>query len=441
MTGDTRALALTPQARLAAAAETLPDIDDPAFAAAFDRYADARVVLIGEASHGTSEFYRARAAITRRLIETHGFEVVAVEADWPDAAAVDRHVRLKPHREMTPPPFTRFPTWMWRNTDVEAFLRWLRTHNAVQPIGRRAAFCGLDLYNMRASMAAVLAYLDTVDPVAGAEARDRYGCMAPWNSAPAAYGRAALSQGYAICERQVVSILVDLVRNAADYAVEDGESLFDATQNARLVVDAERYYRAMYYGAHESWNLRDRHMFETLDRVLTMRGPRARAVVWAHNSHIGDARYTEMGAARGELNIGQLCRERFGGDARLIGFGTHSGTVMAASNWDDPAEVKTVRPSRHDSYEALCHEVGVGRFLVDLRQGQNEALRADLREPRLERYIGVVYRPESERMSHYAHASLSEQYDAFVWFDETHAVTELPTEVRAGEDETYPFGL
>ncbi|KQY95121.1 erythromycin esterase [Caulobacter sp. Root1455] len=436
-----RAVAVTAQTRLAAAAEPLPDIDDPAFAAAFDRYGEARVVLLGEASHGTSEFYRARTAITRRLIEQHGFEIVAVEADWPDAAAIDRHVRLKPHREMTPPPFTRFPTWMWRNTDVDAFTRWLRAYNGELSAGDRVAFHGLDLYNMRASMAEVLAYLDGVDPLTAAEARDRYACMAPWNNAPAGYGRAALSEGYAICEREVVSILVDLVRKAADYAAQDGESLFDATQNARLVVDAERYYRAMYHGAHESWNLRDRHMFETLDRVLKMLGPGAKAVVWAHNSHIGDARYTEMGAARGELNIGQLCRERFGSNAALIGLGTHSGTVMAASDWDAPAEVKTVRPSRSDSYEALFHEVGVERFLVDLRPGRNEALRADLREPRLERYIGVVYRPDSERLSHYAHASLPEQYDAFVWFDRTRAVTPLATEVRAGEDETYPFGL
>jgi erythromycin esterase-like protein len=290
-------------------------------------------------------------------------------------------------------------------------------------------------------MAAVLDYLDKVDPAAAAEARERYGCMARWNDRPAAYGRAALSEGYAICERQVVRILVDLVRKAADYTAHDGDNLLDATQNARLVVDAERYYRTMYYGAHESWNLRDRHMFETLERILEKRGPQAKAVVWAHNSHIGDARHTEMGAARGELNIGQLCREGFDGDAALIGFGTHSGTVMAASDWDGPAEVKAVRPPHPDSFEALCHDVGVGRFLVDLRPGWNEALRADLREPRLERYIGVVYRPDSERLSHYAHASLSEQYDAFAWFDETHAVTELPTQVRSGEDETYPFGL
>lgn len=437
----TKAPAPTLTGRLAAAAEPLPDIDDPAFAAAFDRYADARVVLLGEASHGTSEFYSARAAITRRLIEAHGFDFVAVEADWPDAAAVDRHVRLRPHRDMTPPPFSRFPTWMWRNTDVDAFVRWMREHNAALPAERRAAFYGLDLYNMRASMAAVLEYLDEVDPQAAAEARERYACLAPWSDEPAAYGRATISEGYAICERPVLSILTGLARNAVGYAAQDGETFFDAAQNARLVADAERYYRVMYYGGRESWNLRDEHMFETLEHILAVRGPQSKAVVWAHNSHIGDARYTDMGAARGELNIGQLCRERFGRDAALIGFGAHAGTVMAAANWDEPGEVKTVRPSLQGSYEALCHETGVGRFLLDLRPGCNEPLRHELSEPRLERYIGVIYRPDTERMSHYSEAVLSEQYDGFVWFDEGRAVTPLPTPVQAEEEETYPFGL
>ena len=438
---ETRALALTPTAHLTAAAEPLPDVDDPAFAAAFDRFADSRVVLLGEASHGTSEFYRARAAITRRLVEKHGFDLIAVEADWPDAAAIDRHVRLAPHRKMSTPPFSRFPTWMWRNTDVEAFVRWLREYNKLRPVSQRVAFYGLDLYNMRASMAAVLEYLDRVDPRAAAEARERYACLAPWSSQPAAYGRASLSEGYGICERPVLSILGDLARNAVEYAAHDGERLFDASENARLVADAERYYRVMYYGAHECWNLRDQHMFDTLERILAARGPASKAVVWAHNSHIGDARYTEMGAARGELNIGQLCRQRFGHGAALIGLGTHRGTVMAASDWDERAEVKTVRPSRPDSYESLCHDTGIARFLVDLRPGHNESLRDALREPRLERYMGVIYRPDTERMSHYSQASLPEQYDGFVWFDETCAVTPLTTPIQAGEDETYPFGL
>lgn len=438
---ETRALTLTPTARLSAAAEPLPALDDAAFAAAFDRYADSRVVLLGEASHGTSEFYRARAAITRRLIENYGFDTIAVEADWPDAAAIDRHVRLGPHRKMATPPFSRFPTWMWRNTDIDSFVRWLRDHNAIRSPRQRTAFYGLDLYNMRASMAAVLEYLDKVDPGAAAEARERYACLAPWRSEPAAYGRASLSKGYALCERPVLSILVDLAHKATEYAAHDGERFFDASENARLVADAERYYRIMYYGAHESWNLRDQRMFDTLERILAARGPASKAVVWAHNSHIGDARYTEMGAARKELNIGQLCRERFGSGAALIGFGTHCGTVMAASDWDAQAEVKTVRPSRADSYESLCHDTGIGSFLVDLRAGHNEPLRDVLREPRLERYIGVIYRPDTERMSHYSQASLPGQYDGFVWFDQTRAVTPLTTRVQAGEDETYPFGL
>ncbi len=426
---------------LRAAAEPLPPIDDAAFAAAFDRFADARVVLLGEASHGTSEFYRARAAITRRLIEHHGFSIVAVEADWPDAATIDRYVRQKQHQPTNVAPFTRFPTWMWRNKDMHDFVAWLRTHNAALPPARRAGFYGLDLYNMSASIAAVLAYLDRVDPPAAASARTRYACLTPWSREPSAYGRASLTEGYALCEQPVTRILIDLLQKELQYARNDGESFLDAAQNARLVADAERYYRVMYYGSAESWNLRDRHMFETLDHVLRQQGPAAKAVVWAHNSHIGDARFTDMGTERGELNIGQLCRERFGRDAALIGFGTHTGTVAAASEWDAPMEIKTVRPSRPDSYEALCHQIGHDRFLLDLREGHQDAARQVLGQPRLERYIGVIYRPDTERWSHYAHASLPDQYDGFLWIDETTAVTPLPSRVRAGDDETYPFGL
>lgn len=423
------------------AAEPLPALDDPDFAAAFDRFGDARVVLLGEASHGTSEFYRARAAITRRLIERHGFSIVAVEADWPDAAAIDRHVRQFPHQPMETAPFTRFPAWMWRNKDVDDFVAFLRDHNAQRPAGDRVGFYGLDLYNMTGSMAAVLGYLDRVDPEAAEIARSRYACLEPWSREPAAYGRAALTRGYAMCEAPVTRILVDLLRKELDYIPHDGESFFDATQNAHLVADAERYYRAMYYGSHESWNLRDQHMFDTLQRILDWAGPNKKAIVWAHNSHIGDARFTEMGTERGELNIGQLCSQSFGRDAALIGFGTHGGTVAAASDWDAPMEIKTVRPSRPDSYEDLCHQVGEGRFLLDLRPGQDEELRRALAEPRLERYIGVIYRPDTERWSHYSFSSLPDQYDAFVWFDKTKAVTPLPSKVVAGEDETYPFGL
>ena len=243
------------------------------------------------------------------------------------------------------------------------------------------------------------------------------------------------------CERTVTRILVDLLRKELQYTQQDSAQYFDAAQNAGLVADAERYYRAMYFGSSDSWTLRDQHMFTTLRNILAQAGPDSKAVVWAHNSHIGDARFTAMGMEQGELNIGQLCRQAYGHGAGLIGFGTHAGTVAATSDWDGPMQVKTVRPSLPASYEALCHEVGIERFLLDLRAGQHDDLRGVLEEPQLERYIGVIYRPERERLSHYAYASLPDQYDAFVWFDQTHAVTPLPAMVTACEDETYPFGL
>jgi protein-L-isoaspartate(D-aspartate) O-methyltransferase len=258
---------------IADAAETLPAFDDPAFGAMFDRFADRRVVLLGEASHGTSEFYRARAAITRRLIEAHGFEIVAVEADWPDAAAVDRHVRLLEARTAAETPFRRFPTWMWRNTDVAEFVEWLRAHNADRVADDRAAFYGLDIYNMSGSIAAVLAYLDKVDPHAAKTARERYGCLTPWQKEPSTYGRAVLTEGYRKCEEAVIEQCRELLRKHLDYAKEDSDSFLDAAQNARLVASAERYYRIMYYGGSESWNLRDTNMFETLEHVLAACGP------------------------------------------------------------------------------------------------------------------------------------------------------------------------
>ncbi|MET3577318.1 protein-L-isoaspartate(D-aspartate) O-methyltransferase [Mesorhizobium robiniae] len=426
---------------IAAAAEPLPDFDDPAFGELFDRFGDRRVVLLGEASHGTSEFYRARAAITRRLIEKHGFTIVAVEADWPDAAAVDRYVRRRPPRADADPPFQRFPTWMWRNTDVAAFVDWMRYHNErIRISSRLAGFYGLDIYNMGGSIAAVLQYLDRVDPQAAKIARERYGCLTPWQNEPSTYGRVALTSGYEKCEEAVLEQCRELLAKQLDYAQQDGVDFLDATQNARLIASAERYYRIMYYGGAQSWNLRDTHMFETLEHLIEARGPNAKAVVWAHNSHIGDARYTEMGVVRDEVNIGQFCRQRFGDEAALIGLSTHSGTVAAASDWDGEMEIKRVRPSHGDSYERLCHDCGVSRFLLDIKR--DDDLRKRLSERRLERFIGVIYRPETELRSHYADASLAQQFDAFVWFDETAAVTPLgPEHVGTGVPDTYPFGL
>jgi protein-L-isoaspartate(D-aspartate) O-methyltransferase len=427
------------------AAEPLPDIDDPAFAELFDRFADARVVLLGEASHGTSEFYRARAAITKRLIERHGFTIVALEADWPDAATLDRIVRHRDPREGEERAFARFPTWMWRNAEFDTFVRWLVGHNEGLDPEEMAGLFGLDLYNLSASMRAVIDYLGGVDPDAAREARERYSCLAPFSQNPAAYGRLAMSQGYAFCEDDAVAMLGDLLANRLEYAKADGEEWLDAAANARLVKNAEAYYRAMYEGAADSWNLRDTHMFETLCSLLDARGDKAKAVVWAHNSHIGDARYTEMGIARGELNIGQLARQKFGEKARLIGFGTHKGTVAAADDWDSPMRVKSIRPSLPESYERLSHESGMPRFLLDLREGENRAVAARLEEPMLERFIGVIYRPDTERWSHYSQAILPHQFDAWVWFEETSAVTPLPGETRPGEapssEETWPSGL
>ena len=423
------------------AAEPLSDLDDPAFGVTFDRFAEARVVLLGEASHGTSEFYRARAQITRRLIERHGFSIVAVEADWPDAARIDRYVRHKAIHVGSSPAFRRFPQWMWRNVEVANFVDWLRAHNATLHPDEHTGFFGLDIYNMNASIGAVIEYLERFDPEAAQVARERYGCLTPWQRDPATYGRATLTAGYAKCETPVALALRDLLAKQLQYEAQDRDGFLDAAQNARLVASAERYYRAMYYATAESWNLRDRHMFKTLNHLMDWRGKNAKAVVWAHNSHIGNAAATDMGKARDEINIGQLCREKFGSEAALIGFGTDRGTVAAADDWDGPMKIKTVRPAHPESYERLCMDSGVRRFLVDLRQGQREALRSALMRPRLERAIGVIYRPETELASHYFEAYLPEQFDGYVWFEETCAITPLPTEAKEGAPETYPFGL
>jgi erythromycin esterase-like protein len=431
---------------IAQAAEPLPEIDDASFGEFFDRFADARVVLLGEASHGTSEFYRARAEISRRLIERHGFSIVAVEADWPDAATIDNYVRHRPSRAGDLRAFERFPTWMWRNTDVDAFIRWMRGHNEGRDHEAMCGFYGLDLYNLSGSMRAVIDFLEREEPELARLAHRRYGCLEPWSEDPALYGRNALLEGYARCEVGVVQMLKDLLQRQVDCLSPECDEWLDAAANAKLVKDAEAYYRVMYRGSAESWNLRDTHMFETLNMILAAKGPNSKAIVWAHNSHIGNAAFTDMGMNRDELNIGQLAKEKFGRDARLIGFGTHSGTVAAADDWDEPMQIKRVNPSLPESHERNSHEVGIARFLLDLRDGEvDERLRTELMEPRLERFIGVIYRPETERWSHYSDAVLARQFDGWVWFDETSAVTPLAGEKRPGgaarEDETYPFGL
>jgi protein-L-isoaspartate(D-aspartate) O-methyltransferase len=407
-------------------AEPLTTIEDASVDSLIERIGDAHVVLLGEATHGTSEFYRMRTRITQELIRRRGFRAVAVEADWPDASVIDRYVRGKEARPRTWIPFMRFPTWMWRNREVGDLVEWMRDHNAqVHEPELKVSFSGLDFYSLFTSAYEVVRYLDRVDPIAAQAARERYGQLTPWQDDPAAYGRAALVGRMKDCESEVVAMLRDLLAKRIDYSSEDGDEFFDAAQNARVVAGAERYYRIMYYGGAASWNLRDQHMFDTLRLILMHRGPDAKIIVWEHNSHIGDASATEM-SARNEHNVGQLCRAAFGDDMFNVGFGTDHGTVAAAHDWDGPMEQMVVRPSREDSYERLCHDSEVPAFMLHLREPRRQEIRDELFAPRLERAIGVVYRPMTELQSHYFQAVLPAQFDEYVWFDETRAVTALP---------------
>ncbi len=416
---------------------------------------DARFVLLGEASHGTHEFYRERARISKRLILEKGFTAVAVEADWPDAWRVNRYVQGQSTDADSVEAlsgFRRFPAWMWRNAEVLYFVGWLRAHNESLAAGAaKTGFYGLDLYSLHTSIEAVLAYLDKVDPEGARRARHRYACFENFGEDPQSYGYAAGLGLSHSCEEEVIGQLLELRRRAVEYARRDGwiaaEDFFHAEQNALLVKDAEQYYRTMFRGHVSSWNLRDTHMAQSLNGLvahLSRGGPPAKVIVWAHNSHLGDARATEMGS-RGELNLGELVRRSFGRESVAIGFTTYGGTVTAASDWGEPAERKRVRPALDGSYEALFHETGlasgVRSFLLTLPCAA--AVSGALREPMLERAIGVVYKPESERMSHYFHARLSGQFDAVIHFDETRAVEplEAASEWGPGEPaETYPTG-
>jgi erythromycin esterase-like protein len=417
-----------------------------------DFIGDARFVLLGEATHGTHEFYRQRAQITKRLIQEKGFTAVAVEADWPDAYRVNRYVRgasADSDAVEALSGFKRFPAWMWRNADVLDFIGWLRSYNdSLAADAIKTGFYGLDLYSLHASIEAVLNYLDKADPVGAERARHRYACFEHFGADPQEYGYAAGLGLSHTCESEVISQLIDLQGRAAEYARRDGriaaDDFFYAEQNARLVKNAEEYYRTMFRGRVSSWNLRDAHMVDTLDSLVEYFGlhnQRAKFVVWAHNSHLGDARATQMGRA-GEWNVGQLIRQKYGHNCVLVGFTTYSGTVTAASKWGGQAERKRVRPAMQGSCESLFHDSGISRFLLTLPKGTPVAM--GLREPMLERAIGVIYLPESELTSHYFHARLSDQFDAVLHFDQTRAVEPLePTgEWEAGEPaETFPTGM
>lgn len=413
---------------------------------------DSRFVLIGEASHGTHEFYRERAQITKRLIEEKGFDAVAVEADFPDAYRVNRYVRGEGTDEEAVDAlggFKRFPAWMWRNADVLDFVGWLRTYNDDLPANaKKVGFYGLDLYSLHSSIEAVLNYLEKIDPEGAERARRRYSCFDHFGDDTQVYGYATAFGLAESCEQEVVSQLMELNRRASELALRDGrvaeDDYFFAAQNARLVKNAEHYYRTMYRSDVSSWNLRDKHMHDTLTELashLSRNGKAAKIVVWEHNSHLGDARATEM-SRRGEWNVGQLTRQMYGRDAFLIGFSTDHGTVTAASNWGEPAERKRVLPALSGSVESLFHETRMDRFLLMLRNGSLAA--KALQEPLLERAIGVIYRPETERQSHYFEASLSSQFDAIIHIDETRAVEPLERSVawEKGEAaETFPTGV
>ncbi len=415
---------------------------DPLLAAA----AQSRFVLLGEASHGTHEFYRERTEITKRLIAEHGFTAVAAEADWPDAYRVNLFVRGESDDETATEAladFRRFPSWMWRNADVVDFLGWLREWNDALPDGApKVGFYGLDLYSLYTSIEAVVAYLDEVDRDAAARARQRYACFDHFNRDPQVYAYETTFGGAESCEQKAVEQLLELHRGAVELARRDGwlaaDLHFYAEQNARLVANAEAYYRGVFYGRSESWNLRDRHMAETLEILVThleeTRG-QTRAAVWAHNSHVGDATATQFGQI-GQLNIGQLMRERHGEETLIVGFTTYSGTVTAATDWGAEAERKRVRPALEASWEDRLHRIGLPRFLL-APTGAAEGRR-------LERAIGVIYKPETERLSHYFDARLGQQFDALIHIDQTRAVEPLERASlwEAGElPETYPFAV
>jgi erythromycin esterase-like protein len=439
-----------PTAVVRAAAYPLTQDDDTAQILA--EIGDASIVLLGEATHGTHDFYDLRARITRALIENRGFSAVAIEGDWPDVYRVNRYVQGTSGDTDEADAlgnFERFPTWMWRNTAVLDFVRWLREYNSGNTsTARRAGVFGLDLYSLHASMRAVVEYLDQHDPAAAQSARDSYGCFEEFGQDTETYAWATGRMGDESCEDAVTRELIALRERRAELLRRDGvrasDEFFYAEQNARLAKNAERYYRTMFRGRVASWNLRDQHMAETLELLLAhlrTRGQPPKVVVWAHNSHLGDARATYMGDI-GELNLGQLVRERHGTDARLIGFTTYSGTVIAASDWGEPAQLKRVRPALPNSYEELFHRTGVPRFFLPIKR--SAAAASLLAHPRLERAIGVIYRPDTERQSHYFEARLAEQFDAVIHLDQTRAVEPLERMAAwetSDAPETYPSGV
>lgn len=402
------------------------------YASLLEEIGDARFVLMGEASHGTHEFYQTRIELTQQLIEKKGFMAVMIEGDWPDAYRVHRYLQGQGdanQSELALEDFKRFPTWMWRNTNIPPFLHWLRAYNDKNIPINKVGFYGLDLYSLNASMQAVIQYLKKIDPLAAEQAINHYACFDHLNVDPQVYGYLTSSGVKKSCMNEAVSVLCEIQHRAFAYLKNDGiaaeDDYFIATQNARLVKNAETYYRSMYTGQVSSWNIRDRHMAETInilaDHLEHRNNKPAKIIVWAHNSHVGDARATEM-SERGEVNIGQLVREQHT-DTYAIGFSTHDGFVTAATDWDMPALQRAIVPGFSESYEELFHHIPYKNFILNMKG--NEKLDHYLKIPRLQRAIGVIYRPETERLSHYFFTHLPYQFDSILHFDTTSAVRPL----------------
>ncbi|KTD26929.1 erythromycin esterase family protein [Legionella israelensis] len=416
------------------------------YASLLNKIGEARFVLMGEATHGTEEFYQARIEISQQLILKKGFMAIAIEGDWPDAYQIHRYIqntnnKSVPDAKAALTGFTRFPRWMWRNITIPPFLEWLRKHNDhLSSISEKIGFYGLDLYSMNASMSAVIRYLETVDPQAAKHAKERYACFDTMSTEPQTYGYLTNLGIKKACIEEAIEQLMELQHRAADYLEQNGieaeDKYFFALQNARLVKNAENYYRSMFEGHVSSWNIRDTHMAETVDILadhLEKRFNRpAKIILWAHNSHIGDARATEMGE-RGEVNLGQLIRERHDSNTYSIGFSTYEGTVAAARDWDEPVECKNIAPGLEGSYEALFHDVKHKNFILDC--GHHKGLEHYLKIPRLQRAIGVIYRPETERLSHYFFSRLPYQFDGLIHFDHTNALQPLDVKKWAKDSE------
>lgn len=417
----------------------------------------ASYVLLGEASHGTHEFYRWRAEITKRLILDGRCAFIAVEGDWPDCYKLNRYVKgytdCGDSAEQVLRAFDRWPTWMWANREVAEFAEWLKTHNDGLAPGKRVGFYGLDVYSLWDSMEAVVSYLETVDPAFAQEARRAYLCFEPYGGDPQAYARAT-AMVPATCEDEAVAVLRRLRSKAPEYRDDGPEAYYNAEQNALIAQGAERYYRAMLHGGGASWNVRDRHMVETLERLMAHHGKNATAVVWEHNTHVGDARYTDMASA-GMVNVGQLVREAHPapGQVFLAGFGTYSGSVIAGAMWGAPMEIMHMPNARKGSLEDMLHRAGALRAaakgnatlrnLLLLFDGSPDGGVYGMDQPVEHRAIGVVYDPQAERWGNYVPTIVPRRYDAFLFLDETHALQalHLPPDLTAGLPDTWPSGM